>query len=113
MNKIIIILSLSILSIVAGCQSQSPQVVQLSNVNNNQQYQYVITDIQDNKIYGLAINKTQDGQKILLYRDEVPYANVSIGDTITLEWNGTENDIDVVNLESNNDYKWLAYAETI
>jgi len=89
------LISLVIISIVLiGCNNVelTNQDKQTSNVGDNQSYQYVITSIEGNEIYGKAINKiSEDNHGIFLYQEEVSF-NVNVGNKLAIIW-GKEEDI--------------------
>jgi len=87
------LISLVIISIVLiGCNNVelTNQDKQTSNVEDNQSYQYVITSIEGDKIYGKAINKiSEDNHGIFLYQEEVSF-NVNVGDKLAIVWDKEE-----------------------
>jgi len=89
------LISLIMVSIVIiGCSNVElvNQDKQTSNVGDNQSYQYEITSIQGDEIYGKAINKiSEDNHGIFLYQEEVSF-NVNVGDKLGVIW-GNEEDI--------------------
>ena len=92
------LISLIMVSIViaatTGCNNVelTNQDKQTSNVGDNQSYQYEITSIQGDEIYGKAINKiSEDNHGIFLYQEEVSF-NVNVGDKLGVIW-GNEEDI--------------------
>ena len=89
------LISLIMISIILiGCSNVElvNQDKQASNVRDNQSYQYVVTNIEGNEIYGKAINKiSEDNHGIFLYKNEVNF-NINVGDKLAIVW-GKEEDI--------------------
>jgi len=90
------LISLIMVSIViaatTGCNNVelTNQDKQTSNVGDNQSYQYVITSIQGDEIYGKAINKiSDDNHGIFLYQEEVSF-NVNVGNKLAIVWDKEE-----------------------
>ena len=81
------LISLVMISIVLiGCNNVelTNQDEQTSNVGDNQSYQYVVTNIQGDEIYGKAINKiSEDNHGMFLYQEEVSF-NVNVGDKLAI-----------------------------
>ncbi|PAV30201.1 hypothetical protein CIL05_06970 [Virgibacillus profundi] len=88
MKTILITLLLSS-QLIGGFQSINTNQ---TNVGNKQPYQYEITNITNNTIHGIPINKaSHDNKSIFLYDHEISF-NVSVGDKIQIVW-GNEEDI--------------------
>lgn len=65
--------------------------VSASNVGDGQEYAYIITNVTNNEINGIPLNKASDDNRgIFLYQSEVDF-KVRVGDKIVVVW-GEEED---------------------